>query len=245
MRRISAIIEARMTSTRLKGKHMLLANGKPMIEHLVNRLKQVASISKIVMATTTNDSDEPLVELSKKSKIYFYRGSEDDVMVRVIEAAESVNAEIIVGITGDCPVIDPLLVEQTIQMFIHNTCDYVNNAVLPGLPGGMNTQVYKLASLRKSVELTDEPLDHEHVTSHILRNPKLFSPIYLVPPPDLHWPELKLELDEQSDYELLKKIIEHFGDANPYFSCREIINLLKEKPNWVEINRKVIRKGYE
>ncbi len=245
MRKIVAIIEARMTSTRLPGKHMLLANGKPMIEHLVNRLKQVASISKIVMATTTNDSDDPLVELSKKNNIYFYRGSEDDVMVRVIEAAESVNGEIIVGITGDCPVIDPMLVEQTIQMFIHNTCDYVNNAVVPGLPGGMNTQVYKLASLRKSVELTNYPLDHEHVTSHILRNPKLFSPIYLVPPPDLHWPELKLELDNHSDYELLKKTIEHFGDENPYFSCREIIDLLKVKPTWVEINRKVVRKGYE
>ena len=147
---IAAIIEARMTSTRLPGKHMLLANEKPMIEHLVNRLKQVSSVDEIVMATTVNDSDEPLVELAKKKGIKFFRGSEPDVMERVIGASESVNADIIVGFTGDCPVIDPLLVEQTIQMFIHNKCDYVNNAAVPGYPGGMNTQVYRLTSLKKS-----------------------------------------------------------------------------------------------
>ena len=93
--------------------------------------------------------------------------------------------------------------------------------------------------------MTDEPLDHEHVTSHILRNSDLFPPIYLVAPPDLYWPELQLTLDEQADYELLKKIIEYFGDENPFFSCRDVINLLKEKPEWVKINQHVVRKGYE
>ena len=122
MVRIVAIIEARMTSTRLPGKHMMLANNKPMIEHLVNRLKRVPSLNDIVMATTVNDTDEPLIELAIDTDISFFRGSENDVMSRVIGAAESVKADIIVGITGDCTVIDPLLIEQAIQVFIHNSC---------------------------------------------------------------------------------------------------------------------------
>jgi len=245
MSKITAIIEARMTSTRLPGKHMLTAGGKPMIQHLVDRLKRVTSLDEIVMATTVNDADEPLVELAKKSGIQFFQGSEADVMSRVIGAAETVEADNIVGITGDCPVIDPLLVEQAIRMFFNNTCAYVNNAAVPGYPGGMNTQVYELASLKKSAEMTDDPLDHEHVTSHIFRNSELFPPLYLVPSPDLYWPELKLELDEPADYKLLKRIIEYFGQKNPFFSCREVIDLLRTKPDWLEINRNVLRKDFE
>ena len=244
-KRIVAIIEARMTSSRLPGKHMLLANDKPIIEHLINRLKVVPSLDEIVMATTINDTDNSLVELANRLGIGCFRGSEADVLTRVIGAAESVQTDIIVEITGDCPVIDPVLVDQTIQMFIHNTCAYVNNAAVPGYPGGMNTQVYELKTLRESAAMTDNPLDHEHVTSHIFRNPELFPPVYLVPPSDLHWPELKLELDESVDYELLRMIIEYFGDENPYFSCKEVIDLLRAKPDWVEINSNVERKGFE
>lgn len=244
-KRIVAIIEARMTSTRLPGKHMLLANGKPMMEHLIGRLKKVPSLDKIVIATTVNETDEPLVALAHRLDIVCFRGSEEDVMCRVIGAAESVNADIIVGITGDCVIIDPLLVEQTIQTFLNNRCAYVNNAAVSGYPDGMNTQVYYLETLKESASMTDESLDHEHVTSHILRNPDLFPPVYLVAPLDLHWPELQLTLDEQADYELLKEIIEYFGDENPFFSCRDLINLLKERPEWVKINQDVYRKGFE
>lgn len=245
LRKIVAIIEARMTSSRLPGKHMLLANGRPMIEHLIQRLKQVPSLDEIVMATTVNETDEPLVSLAERLEIACFRGSEMDVMSRVIGAAESVGADIIVGITGDCVIIDPLLVEQTIQMFLNNKCAYVNNAAVSSYPDGMNAQVYELETLKESALITNEPLDREHVTAHILRNRNLFPPVYLVAPPDLYWPELQLTLDEQADYELLKKIIEYFGDENPFFSCSDIINLLKEKPEWVKINQGVARKGYE
>jgi spore coat polysaccharide biosynthesis protein SpsF len=245
MRKIAAIIEARMTSTRLPGKHMLLANKKPMIEHLVNRLKNVPSLDAIVIATTVNDTDEPLIDLAINTGISFFRGSENNVMSRVIGAAESVKANTIVGITGDCTIIDPLLIEQAIQMFVNNNCAYVNNAVIPSYPGGMNTQVYALESLKKSSEMTNDPLDYEHVTSHIFRHPEIFPPIYLVAPPDLHWPDLQLELDEENDYKLLKKIIEYYGSENNCFSCKEVIDLLKENPEWIEINQNVKRKGFE
>lgn len=242
--KIVATIEARMTSTRLPGKVLLPADGKPMLEHLVNRLKQVPSIQEIVLATTVNDTDQVLVDFARSQNIRVFRGSEADVMSRVIGAGESANAEVIVEITGDCPVIDPLIIEQTIQMFLHNTCDYASNAHIRSYPIGMDTQVFRLETLKKSFAMTFHPLDREHVTRHIRLNPDLFFPVHLIASPDLHWPDLGLTLDEPADYELLKNIIEYFGNKNPYFSCREVINLLRHvHPEWVEINRSVKRKG--
>lgn len=243
--RIVATIEARMTSSRLPGKVMLEARGKPMIAHLIDRLRRAKSIDQVVLATTVNRADDCLVELARAMGIGHFRGSETDVMTRVIGAAESAGADIVVEITGDCPVIDPGIVEQTLQMFLHNDCDYVSNAHVRSYPDGMDCQVFKLETLKKSAALTDDPLDHEHVTLHIRRHPELFRPIYLVAPPDLSWPELGLVLDEPRDYELLKQLIGHFGNANPYFSCLQAVTTLRQRPDWIALNAGVYRKGDE
>jgi len=242
--KIVATIEARMTSSRLPGKVMLPAAGKSMLEHLVNRLKQVRSINEIVVATTINATDDCLVEEAHRIGVKSFRGSEEDVMERVIGAAASTNADIVVEITGDCPIIDPLLVEQTIQMFLHNDCDYASNAHVRSYPDGMDVQVYNLTTLKKSFSMTNDPLDHEHVTAHIIRHPEIFRQVALVAAPDCFWPELGLTLDEQQDYQLLKHLIESLGAANEYFSCREAINYLCNNPQLLELNAAVKRKGY-
>jgi len=240
--KVVATIEARMTSSRLPGKVLLPANGKPMLGHLVNRLKRVKSIQEIVLATTANQADDCLVEFAQQESIYYFRGSEEDVMQRVIGAAESVKADVIVEITGDCPIVDPLLIEQTIQTFLNNSVDYLSNGYIPSYPHGTSDcRLFRLETLKCSAEMTDDSLDHEHVTTHICNHPELFSRFFLIGPPDLCWPELHLILDEQMDYVLLKKVIEHFGDANPYFGCREVIELLRSEPDWVAINQQVKR----
>lgn len=239
---IVAIIEARMTSSRLPGKHMLQAGGKPMLQHLVDRLKRVSLISKIVIATTTNASDDALVNFADASGVGVYRGSEQDVMGRVIEAGAVYSADVICEVTGDCPIIDPELVEQVIQTFLVNNAVYANNGK-NGLPGGMSAQVFLWSALKKSSEMTQEPLDREHVTLHIKRHPELFPPVYLVASKATYWPELMLTLDEADDYKLLKRIIEHFGEDNPYFGCAEVIQVLREHPDWIAINSSVRRKG--
>ena len=241
--KIVAIIEARMSSSRLPGKVLMEAAKKPMLEHLVNRLKFVASLDEIIIATTINKSDDILENFSKNMNISCYRGSENDVMSRVIEAADSVCTDIVVGITGDCPVIDPQLIEQTIQLFKINNADYVANAHVRTYPDGMDTQVYKLDILKQSAAMTNDKLDREHVTLHIRNNPDLFSHLYLPAPPECFWPELGLTLDEQEDYELLKKIIEHFNPINPLFSCLDIVRLLNKNPDWIKLNENVQRKG--
>ena len=232
-----------MTSSRLPGKVLLHAAGKPMLEHLVNRLRAVPSLDAIVLATTVNATDDGLEEFSKRVGISCYRGSENDVMERVIGAAESVEADVVVEITGDCPIIDPQLVEQTIRMFKVNQADYVSNSHIRSYPDGMDVQVFTLAALKRSAAMTDDVIDHEHVTLHIRNHPEIFSQVHLVAPPEIHWPELGLTLDEPKDFELLKKIIEHLEPVNSLFSCLDVARLLREMPEWVAINQAVVRKG--
>ena len=241
--KIVSTIEARMTSSRLPSKVLLKAAEKPMLEHLVNRLRAVPSLQRIVLATTTNRTDDELEEFSVKMGIGCYRGSENDVMSRVIGAAESEGADIVVEITGDCPIIDPKIVEQTISVFKSNQVDYVSNGHIRSFPDGMDTQVFRLDALKRSAAMTNDRLDREHVTLHMRNHPELFTHAYLVAPPELHWPELGLTLDEPKDYELIKKIIEYFEPNQPLFTCLDVIQLLKKRPDWASINASVIRKG--
>lgn len=241
--RIAAVVEARMSSTRLPGKVLLPLSGKPLLRHVVDRLAQVKSLNTTVLATTMNPADVTLIEFARDADIDSFRGSEEDVMARVIGAAESVHADVIVSVTGDCPLIDPLVVEQLIQMYLHNPCDYASNRQIPTYPGGTDTQVYPLAALKRSAAMTDDPLDREHVTLHIRNHPELFRHLYLIAPADQHWPELDLSVDEESDYLFVKTLLDHFGDTNPYFGCREIVEVLRLHPEWVQINANVQRKG--
>lgn len=241
--KVVVTIEARMTSSRLPGKVLLPAGGEPMLMHLIRRLRAVASIDEIVIATTTNTSDAPIVEFAKLASVLCHRGSEDDVLARVIGAGDMTQAEVLVEITGDCPVIDPDLVEQTIRMFFHHEVDYASNSIVRSYPDGMDTQVMWFSALKLSATMTNDRLDREHVSRFICQHPELFSRVHLIAPPSLHWPELGLTLDEASDYQLLTKIIEELAPANPLFGCGDMIRLLRERPEWVEINRKVVRKG--
>jgi spore coat polysaccharide biosynthesis protein SpsF len=240
--KIVATIEARMTSSRLPGKVLMPAAGRPMLHHLVTRLRAAPSIDEIVLATTTNEADEPLVQFARSEEIGLFRGSEEDVMSRVIGAAESAHADAVVEITGDCPIIDPDLVEQTVRIFKRNNADYVANSFISSYPDGMDTQVFRLETLKRSAAMTDDPLDHEHVSRHIVNHPELFSHLYVIAPPSLHWPGLGLTLDVPADYELLKRIIEHFHPDNTLFGCHDVITLLRANPQWLEINSSVVRK---
>ena len=241
--KIVATIEARMTSSRLPGKVLLPALGRPILWHLIERLRQVASLNAIVIATTHNQADEPIVEFAKSNKIDYYRGSENDVMQRVIDAASSVAADVIVEITGDCPLIDPEIVEQAIRIFRYNNASYVGNAHVRSYPDGMDVQIFHLDDLKKSASLTQDTLEREHVTLHMRNNPGIFAPLHIVAPPALHWPELGLTLDEQADYQFLCTILDFFGEAASQASCYEIIELLKQRPELLEINGSVRRKG--
>ena len=232
-----------MTSSRLPGKVMLPVVGKPMLEHLFCRLQAVPSLDGIVLATTTNPVDDVLVTLADHLGIMVFRGSEENVLERVIGAAEIAKADVVVEITGDCPIIDPDIVEQTIQMFLHHEVDYVSNCDIRSYPDGMDTQVFSLDVLKRSAAMTRDRLDQEHVTLPIRRHPNIFSKVHLIAPPSLYWPDLGLTLDEKDDYLFIKMIFDEIGDENVLFGCGDILNLLRHKPELLAINREVRRKG--
>lgn len=241
--KIISTIEARMSSSRLPGKVLLKANGKPMLQHLIERLNSIKKINQIVIATTTNNADDAIVDFAKSLKVDFYRGSEKDVMQRVIEAAESVNADLIVQITGDCPIIDPNIISLCLETYLSSNVDYLSNANLRTYPDGMDVQIFKLDILKDSASRTKSRLDREHVTLHIKKNPQLYSQLNLLASQKDFFPELGLTLDEKEDYLLISKIINHFKNKNYFFKCHEVINLLKDKKEWLEINNHIIRKG--
>ena len=241
-KKIGAIIEARMSSSRLFGKVLMEVNKKPLLLHLINRIKKIKKIDKIIIATTINPNDIEIVKFCKKYKIDFFRGSENNVMQRVMKAGINFNIDIVVGITGDCPILDHNLISLCLNTYLRNKADYVSNANLRSYPDGMDVQVYSIKSLKKSYRLTKSIEDREHVTLHIRRNPKIFKIINIISPDFLYYPKLGLTLDYYSDYILIKKIINYFNSRqNTYFKCEDIIKLYEKNKKFFSINKKVKR----
>lgn len=208
--KIGAIIEARMSSSRLPGKVLFKVKNKTILELITNRIKLVKKIDKTIIATTTNSNDDKLVKWCKSKKINFYRGSEENVLSRVYLAAKKNKLDIIVLITGDCPLVDHGIISQILSTYLNNKADYVSNAHIRTYPDGMDVQVFNFKSLKKSHSLAKSNLEKEHVTLNMRRNPKIFKPIYLMAPENLHLPDLGLTLDETKDFILIEKIIAHF-----------------------------------
>jgi spore coat polysaccharide biosynthesis protein SpsF len=232
-----------MGSSRLPGKVIATSLGMTMLERLLVRLQSVQNVDEIIVATTKNSQDDTLVELIASLGIKYFRGSEHDVFRRVIDAATFVGADAVVEITGDCPLIDPILVEQMIQIYLNNSCDYLSNCETPSFVTGMEIQVVSLDALRRSYSMTNSDLDREHVTLHIRKNPKFFNQIHIIAPIDLRYPDFSVTLDEQSDLDLISAVIENLEQSNPLFGCREIIEFLKKNEKIAALNKGVIRKG--
>lgn len=146
--KIVAIVESRMSSTRLFGKILLKVKNKTMLEYLIERLQKVKKIDDIVIATTTNKLDDQLVSIAKKNNVKFYRGSNSNVLERVICAAEKYEADIIVRVTSDCPIIDINIIYQAINVFLNNNCHIVTNAYVRSYPDGMDVEVLSYKTLK-------------------------------------------------------------------------------------------------
>ena len=213
-----------------------------MLDLLLHRLQSVPSIDEIVLATTLEVQDDRLANWAESRSISCFRGSTIDVMGRVIGAGTMVCADIIVEITGDCPLIDPLIVELALATYMANDVDYVSNSIVRSFPDGMDVQVFSRKILEESYAMTSDPLDLEHVTRHIQRTPEKFSRINIIAPLDQRWPELGLTLDERSDFDLISAIISSFPE-DKLFGCSEILQLMRSDPRLHELNAHVQRKG--
>jgi spore coat polysaccharide biosynthesis protein SpsF len=234
--KIIATIEARMTSSRLPGKVLLPAQGKPMLARMVERLRLVPSLDGIVVATTVNAADDPIEALAAELGIGCWRGSEEDVLKRVLDAAHAFEADVIVELTGDCPLIDPAIVEQCIVAYKTAGVDYLSNVLERTYPIGMDTQVFATRILDDVARRTDDTADHEHVSLYIYRHPELYSLQNVAAPAALLDPDLRLTLDTPQDYELIGKVFEALLPRGPSFTLADILALLKAEPSLRKIN---------
>ena len=232
-------IQARMGSTRLPGKVLKEAAGQPLLSHMVERLKLVPNIDKIIIATTDKKTDDPIVELAKSVGVDFYRGSEDDVLSRVLEAAHHHGIDLIVETTGDCPLIDPETIHQIIETYHSSDVDYVSNVIERSYPIGMDTQVFATDILADVAKRTDDPQDHEHVSLFIYHHPEIYRLKNVLASPELTAPDWRLTLDTPEDYTLIKTVFEALYPDNPAFSLADMFALFKDRPELLEINSHV------
>ena len=236
------IAQARMTSTRLPGKVLKTVLGKPLLTYFVERLKRVTLADQVIIATTVNAEDEPIVQICRTIPVGFTRGSEDDVLSRYYDAAVLTGAEIIVRITSDCPLIDPTLVDEMIRFFKEHSSsyDYISNSVEPSYPLGMGVEVFSIRALRESYFEATEVSEREHVTPFIYTHPKRYRIGGLRSLRDLS--QHRWTVDTKEDLALVSHIIETLYPLKTSFDMADILELLAKHPEWILINAHVKQK---
>lgn len=244
--KIVATIEARMTSTRLPGKVLLPLGGKPVLERLIERVKRSKYIDEIVVATTVKATDNPVVELCERLNVKYFRGSEEDVLERVLNAARTFNADMICELMGDSPLIDPVIIDQTITAHLAGNYDYTSNFFPENtFPMGFAVQVFPLSVLERVASLTDDPVDHAHVSCFIYHNPRLFRLNGVVANAEVSAPNIRLCLDTKSDYELVTKVFDALYRENSGFLAKDAVRYLSANPDLLSINRNTKPKAIE
>lgn len=236
------ISQARMGSTRLPGKVMLEAGGKPLLQHHLERLLRVRLADAVVVATTTSPAEEPIVALCGGLGIPVFRGSEEDVLDRYARAAEAHRADVVVRVTSDCPFIDPGAIDRTIQAFRDRlpAVDYVSNVLERTYPRGMDAEVFSIDALRVAQAEAEARSDREHVTPFIWRQPGRFRLANV--PYERDASGYRLTVDTAEDLELARLLLAELNDKRPAFSLEDCLAALARRPDWVRINAHVEQK---
>jgi spore coat polysaccharide biosynthesis protein SpsF len=234
-----ATIEARMTSTRLPGKVLADLDGLPALAVMVGRLKLVSELDDIVVATTVNASDDPIEALARELGIGIWRGSEDDVLQRVLDAAVGNRAKVIVELTGDCPLIDPAIVSKVVRHYWDSGVDYVSNVLERSYPIGMDTQVFATGVLADVARRTHNPNDHEHVSLYIYRNPSLYSLSNVRASEPETRPELRLTLDTPEDLAVIRSVHAGLRPIGEGYALADMLAFLDGRPQIAAINARV------
>lgn len=240
--KVVATIEARMGSTRLPGKTLKKIMGKPMLELLIERVKKAKLIDEIVVATSENPKDDVIEVLAARLKVGCFRGSEDDVLDRVLKAAKVYGADHIVELWGDCPLIDPEIIDAMIKYYLDNDFDCVGTSLDKTFPWGISALIFPTRILEKISQITQDPVDRENVSNYIYEHPDRYKMGHLPCPPGLNHPEIRLTVDELADFELVKTIFERLTPVNQDFKTIDIIKFLESNPEIKNINIHVKQK---
>jgi spore coat polysaccharide biosynthesis protein SpsF len=240
---ILAIIQARMSSTRLPGKVLFKLEDKTVLEHVINRVKRSKKINEVIVATSINQKDLAIVKLCAEKDIRVFCGSEDDVLDRFYQAARLIKPKNIVRITADCPLIDWDIIDKVIDVYQKTKVDYISNANPPTFPDGLDVVVFSFAVLKDAWQKARLLSEREHIIPYIRKNKHKFKCGNVSNKVDLSGK--RWTLDEKEDYIFLKKIFKNLYPRNHYFTTKDVLEFLKENPKLEKINVHIKRnEGY-
>ena len=232
---ILAILQARMSSSRLPGKVMKPILGQPMIERQIERLLRSKRIDQLIVATSIHEDDNVLETMCERIGIFCFRGNLKNVLDRFYRAAKPFRPEHIIRLTGDCPLADASLIDALVDFYVEGQYDYASNCQEPTLPDGLDAEIFSFAVLEETWKEATLPSHLEHVTSFIGDHPERYKVGNYKYNRDLS--NLRWTVDELEDLEFVREIYERLYPSNPDFRTEDIIALLKSEPELLEINR--------
>lgn len=236
---VVAIIQARLGSTRYPRKIFLDLSEKPLIWHVINRLKFSQKINKIVLATTDNHNDDELARWAENEKVALFRGSENNVLERYYYAAKNFSARIIVRITADDPFKDPVIIDKVIDKLINEKLDFAYNNNPVSFPEGLDTEVFTFNALEKAYLHSIDDFEKEHVTQYFYRNKGEFKQANILNEENLS--ALRWTIDTEMDYIMAKEVYKLLYKANDIFLMDDILEVLKQNPHISQINKEIPR----
>lgn len=234
-------IEARMGSTRLPGKMMKeLYEGYTVLEAMVRRLRRCEYPDELVVATSTESGDDVIAETASDLGVECFRGSEEDVLERIVECGKEYDADVICETTGDCPLIDPNVVDQLIACFLDNErTEYASNVLTRSWPHGMDVEIVSMQTLKQIHEVADKDSYREHVTTYIRERTDEFNVFQLSPPPALRDPGIRVTLDYPADLKLIREVYDRLAEKGDPFAMDvgDVVDVFNREPELRNINQ--------
>ena len=237
--KVNAIIQARCGSTRFPNKVFTLIDGKPLLWHVVSRLKYSKNIDDIIIATTTNSVDDEIERWCYENSIHCYRGSENDVLNRFYNASKQFPSEVVVRITADDPFKEPAVIDKIIDTYMNGGYDYVTNNFPPSFPEGLDCEVFSSKLLVEMEEKSNDSFEREHVTQYVFRHKENYSIGNVSNEQNLSY--LRWTIDTFDDLEMVKEIYDHRDGKNGILLMSEILEILGKYPEIIKINSNVAR----
>jgi len=239
----AAIVQARYGSTRLRGKIFKNLAGKPMLWQVVNRLSYSKTLDKIVIATTTDTDDDLTEKFCVENNIKYYRGDVNDVLSRYYESAKIFNADIIIRITSDCPLIDPNILDDMLKVFVNSETeiDYMSNVIERSFPRGFDIEIFSFAALEKAYNEAKSDFEREHVTPYFYKNPGLFRLKNYKN--NIDYSFHRWTVDTEEDFKLIEEIYNSLYIPEKLFLFEDILNLFEKNPYLIKINQHIKQKS--
>lgn len=241
---IEIYVQARMSSTRLPGKVLMPVLGKPLLKYQMERLSRVKLANQVAILTSVSSKDDEIVNFCNLHGFLCYRGSEEDVLARYYKVAQERCPEAIVRITADCPLIDPEIVDQVIQVYrnLSPQIDYVSNSIQRTFPRGLDAEIFSFKALEQTYFDTKDPNEREHVTLHMYRHPEKFRLENVPSPIDLS--QYRWTVDTPEDFQLIELLLKELYPKNRNFHLKDVLEVLQQHPDWNQINRHIEQKPY-